>query len=124
MRIGSGDTGDLSALADLIEPHYEIDGNWFKAQMRGTGLTLGIKVFAETSMHGIGGGRISKLSIYDDLVRWEKMDFHAACETHFDRGWDIRPRTREAYERCRAIVEALGGQMDIKPKKRHRGGKS
>jgi hypothetical protein len=111
--------GDLSALSGIVEDPISMDGNWFNAKISGTDLTLSIKVFAEESHFGIGGGRISKLAIYDDQLRLELMNFHASCETHYDRGWDIKPKTQEAYDRCKQIVEALGGQMDIKPKRKY-----
>ena len=119
MKLGTEITGDLSALSDIIEAPVSIDGNWVKANISGTGLTLEMKVFAEESIFCIDDGRISAIVIFDDKVRWEKMNFHDACETHYSRGWDIKPRTREAYDRCKRIVEALGSTMDIKPKRKY-----
>jgi hypothetical protein len=119
MKLETEHTGDLSALEGIITGPISFDGNWFNAKIAGSTLDLQMKVFSEGSNYGIGGGRISKLAIFDDVVRMEKMSFHDSCETHYDRGWDIMPRTLEAYERCRQIVEALGGKMDIKPKKKY-----
>jgi hypothetical protein len=119
MKLENELVGDLSALSGIIEDPISLDGNWFNAKIAGTELTLQMKVFANGSVFGIGGGRISKLALFDDRVRREKMSFHDACETHYDRGWDIKPRTREAYDRCKRIVEALGGEMGIKPKRKY-----
>lgn len=119
MKLENELVGDLSALSDIIEGPISIDGNWFNATIAGTGLRLQMKVFAKGSIFGIGDGRISAIAIFDDKVRREKMSFHDACETHYSRGWDIKPRTREAYDRCKRIVEALGSKMDIKPKRKY-----
>ena len=106
--------GDVSALADMVDSPSLRD-NWFEGIIRGTEppLTLSVKVFEEESTYGIGNGRISKMAVYNDALRYEK-GFHGACEMHYDRGWDIRPRTREAYDRCKAVIEALGGHMNIR----------
>jgi hypothetical protein len=112
MARGNEYTGDLSALLAVAEPR-DLDGNWFTGVLRDSGLSVQAKVFADGSTYGIGNSRISKLAIWPEAERQRLMDFCAACETHYDRGWDVEPATPEAWERCRAVVEALGGRMDV-----------
>ena len=49
------------------------------------------KVYDEGSEFGINGGRISKLFIRRD-------DGKTAPILNYDRGWDIRPRSKAALE--------------------------
>ena len=63
------------------------------------------KVFDEGSKYGIDGGRISKLSIWDEDMR-NKTNFFDSCIVNYDRGWDIEPET-EHQETYRDIVNAL-----------------
>jgi hypothetical protein len=114
MDYGNEFIGDLSALAAVAEPaHRRVFGNWFKGTLSGSGLSVEAKIFAEGSVQGLGGGRISKLAIWSETERAKLTDFFAACETHYDRRWDVKPTTPEAWDRCRAVVEALGGSMDV-----------
>lgn len=64
------------------------------------------KLFDEGSSFGINDGRVSKLSIYDEKVRQEKMNFFAACIVNYDRGWDIKPK-KEHKEYFNAVMELL-----------------
>ncbi len=50
------------------------------------------KLFDVGSEFGIEGGRVSKLSIWDEEVRIEKQNFLESCIVNYDRGWDIQPR--------------------------------
>ena len=113
--IGNDCTGDLTALMQVVDISG-IDDNWVTGKIRGTNLTVQMKVFSESSTFGIGDGRISKMSIYNDADRQTK-GFFGACEMNYDRGWDIKPATDEAFERCQVIVNALGAKMDIRRKK-------
>ena len=54
------------------------------------------KLFNTPSMHGIEGGRVSKLSIFDGSV----------CFVHYDRGWDITP-SQEDEIYFDAVMELL-----------------
>ncbi len=53
------------------------------------------KVYDEPSTYGINDGRVSKLMVWDDVVRYEKMDIFAASIIAYDRGWSIEPKTEE-----------------------------
>jgi hypothetical protein len=112
--IGNDYTGDLTALEEIADGPISVSDNWVNFKLADTDLTVEMKVFADGSTYGIGNGRISKLAIYDDAERIRLMDFHRACETHYDRGWDIKPRTAEAYDRCRLLVETMGARLRIK----------
>lgn len=112
--IGDDYTGDLTALEDIAGGPIEIRDNWVTFNLVHTTLTVQMKVFAEGSAYGIGNGRISKLAIFDDAERRRLMNFHQACETHYDRGWDMKPVTVEAYDRCRLVVETMGARLRLK----------
>jgi len=91
-----------------------MDGNWVTFELAQTNLTVRMIVFAEDSTYGIGNGRISRLAIFDDANRHRLSNFVEACETLYDQGWNIKPRTTEAFERCRQIVEAMGARLNIR----------
>ena len=106
-------TGDLSSLKDIVNP-VSISGNWFIGNMiSNPELTLSIKVFNEPSDYGIGFGRISKMCIHN-ASKGENISFYDSCEMNYDRGWDIKPKTKDAYENCKLIVEALGSELPFK----------
>ena len=111
--IGNDYTGDLTALEDIASGPIKISGNWVTFDLVDTALTVQMKVFSEGSTCGIGDGRISKLAIFDDAERLRLMDFHQACEAHYDLGWDIKPRTADAYDRCRLVVETMGARLTL-----------
>lgn len=111
--LGDECTGDLSALRDLAEGDIRIKGNWVTFRLAESDLTIQMKVFADDSIYGIGNGRISKLSIYNDAKRHLFTRFYYACETDYERGWARRPQSAEAYDRCRRVVEALGSHLDF-----------
>ena len=58
------------------------------------------KVFEEGSKFGMGGGRISKLYICRDIGRTTLFNDYIV---HYDRGWDIRPRTELAWKAVRYV---------------------
>lgn len=64
------------------------------------------KLFDQSSTFGIKNGRVSKLSIYDEMVRQEKKDFFAASIVNYDRGWDIKP-TKENKPIFEAVMQLL-----------------
>ncbi len=112
--IGDDYTGDLTALEDIAAGGIKINGNWVEFQLVDTDLTVQMKVFADNSTYGIGEGRISKLAIFNNAERIRLSNFFKACEMNYDRGWDIKPGTVEAFDRCRLVVETLGARMDIR----------
>lgn len=112
--LGNIYTGDLTALRDLATGDIRMDGNWVTFELAETNLTVRMIVFAEDSTYGIGNGRISRLAIFDDAKRHRPGNFFEACETLYDQGWNIKPRTTEAFERCRQIVEAMGARLNIR----------
>lgn len=112
--LGNEFTGDISALKELAQGDIRINDNWVTFQLAGSSLTVQMKVFAEGSSYGIGNGRISKLAIFDDAERVRLMNFHKSCETHYEREWDLKPRTADAYDRCRLVVEALGASLSLR----------
>jgi len=56
------------------------------------------KQFSECSEYGINGGRVSKLSISTG---------NQGMIVNYDRGWDIRPMTKEDAEVCNTLVDYL-----------------
>lgn len=64
------------------------------------------KLFDEGSAFGIKKGRVSKLAIWDDKVRFAKQDFFAACVVNYDRGWDIKP-SKENEPFFNSVMELL-----------------
>ena len=64
------------------------------------------KLFDEGSTFGINDGRVSKLSIHDEKVRQEQMNFFVACIVNYDRGWDIEPE-EEHKEYFDAVMDLL-----------------
>lgn len=62
------------------------------------------KVYEEGSEFGINGGRISKLTIWDEKKRRES-NLLAACIVNYDRGWDIKPKTVKAQQALEAVLE-------------------
>ena len=54
--------------------------------------TFEAKLFDEGSTSGINNGRVSKLAIFDEVIRQEKQDFFASCIVNYYRGWDIKPK--------------------------------
>ena len=55
------------------------------------------KVYDEPSEFGINSGRISKL--------WIAIDGVAIC--NYDRGWDLKPSSRDAKRAYKAVVDAI-----------------
>lgn len=64
------------------------------------------KLFDEGSSYGIDNGRVSKLAIYDNVVRYQKKSFHDACIVNYDRGWSIKP-SQEDKPFYDAVMELL-----------------
>jgi len=62
------------------------------------------KVYEEGSEFGINGGRISKLTIWDEEKR-KKSNLSAACIVNYDREWDIKPKTKKAQKALEAVLE-------------------
>jgi len=50
-----------------------------------------VLVLHEPSKTGLDKGRISKLSIWDPLIRINTNNFIDSCIVNYDRGWDVRP---------------------------------
>lgn len=69
------------------------------------------KVFDRPSKYGVHGGRVSKLSVYDQKKQEAGADFFSACIVNYDRGWDIRPKTREE----RAILKEVLAYLERLP---------
>lgn len=65
------------------------------------------KLFDEGSTFGINNGRVSKLSIFDNVIRHEKRDFFRSCIVNYDRGWDIEPENQDHYEVFMSVMEFL-----------------
>ena len=73
------------------------NGNWTvcKAKYEGKYYNIEIKHFEEPSKFGIKKGRISKMCV--------RKDGKSAFCLNYDRGWDIRPRSKAA----KAIYEEI-----------------
>jgi hypothetical protein len=58
------------------------------------------------SKTGIDKGKISKLSIWDPVVRENKKSFIDSCIMNYDRGWDIRPSkiAQPYYDKVKMLI--------------------
>ena len=81
----------------MLEAHFtEFDNssNWVRGNV---GIySFSAKLFNDGSKHGIDGGRVSKLAIYDGSV----------CFCNYDRGWDVIP-SKEDEIYFDAVMELL-----------------
>lgn len=66
------------------------------------------KLFDTPSTFGIENGRVSKLSIWDQKVRKEKLNFLKACVVNYDRGWDKKPNKKVTpyFDAVMTLLEA------------------
>jgi len=74
--------------------------NWTRGTVRlanGRTFRFDAKHYAEPSEYGIGGGRISKLSV--------RTAVRLATVVNYDRGWDVEPRTADHRAVLSALVE-------------------
>ena len=62
------------------------------------------KVYDEGSEFGINGGRVSKLTIWDQEKR-KKSNLLEACIVNYDREWDITPKTAKAQQALEAVLK-------------------
>jgi len=64
-------------------------------------------IFNGPSKSGIDKGRISKLSIWDPVVKENTNNFLGSCIMNYDRGWDIRPGkvAQPFYEKVKSLIE-------------------
>lgn len=79
-----------------IEKH---DGAWTiaKALFEKRIYIINVKHFEEPSKYGIQNGRISKL--------WIREEGEIEPLVNYDRGWDVRPRTKAAKAIYKEIIE-------------------
>ena len=66
------------------------DGAWTiaRAKVENRFFEINVKHFEEPSRFGIKNGRISKL--------WIREEGKTAADVSYDRGWDVRPKTKAA----------------------------
>lgn len=69
-------------------------------EVNGAKYRYNAKVYDTGSRFGIGGGRVSKLTI----VKASDGDWHRPV-INYDRGWDIKAETPEAYAACSAVLD-------------------
>lgn len=64
-------------------------------------------LFIAGSKTGIDKGKISKLSIWDPVVKENTKSFIDSCIINYDRGWDIRPSkiARPYYEKVKLLID-------------------
>lgn len=75
--------------------------------VRGTyqGFTFDAKVYREPAEgYGKGDGKVSKLTIYDDKIKWV---------VNYDRGWDTKPGSKFLDTITSAIVLELEENTNI-----------
>jgi hypothetical protein len=89
---------------------FHIGDNWVKVIVGN--YTFSAKLFDEGSVFGINEGRVSKLMIWDEQIRYEKLDIFEAAIVNYDRGWDIKPETEEQI----AIFDAVMDLLENSPK--------
>jgi len=64
-------------------------------------------VLHEPTKLGIDKGRISKLSIWDPIIKENTKNFIDACIVNYDRGWDIKPSkiAQPYYDAVKSLLE-------------------
>ena len=83
----------------------KLTSNWIDGNI--DGFRFQALVFDEPSTYGINNGRISKLTIWDEIQRFLKKDIFKASIVNYDRGWDIQPLNVNDKETLRATIEYL-----------------
>ena len=65
-------------------------------------------VLHEPTKLGIDRGRISKLSVWDPIIKENSKNFIDACIVNYDRGWDIRPSkiAQPYYNAVKALLDS------------------
>lgn len=71
-----------------------------RLQIGGGTFHFWVKRHEETSEYGIGGGRISKLTITNERTGKEVVNY--------DRGWDIQPKTKAAQKALDWVLHNFG----------------
>ncbi|WP_201751247.1 MULTISPECIES: hypothetical protein [unclassified Neglectibacter] len=74
---------------------------WFKGTIGK--YSYSAKVYDTPSRFGINHGRVSKLAIYDEDKR-RREGWEAACIVNYDRGWDVRPKDKEAKDVLKSLL--------------------
>ena len=69
-------------------------------EVNGTKYRYNAKVYDEGSRFGIGGGRVSKLVIVK-----ASDGYWANPVISYDRGWDVKAKTPEAYAACASVLD-------------------
>jgi hypothetical protein len=80
---------------------FEKGENWVSGIVNNGEYTFSSKLFDEGSVHGIDGGRVSKLTIREG-TGWNNVI------VNYDRGWDVEPEDeyeREIYESVLIFLE-------------------
>lgn len=77
----------------IMNPPRDIGNGWLEGFIGK--YTFQAKVYDEPSTFGINDGRVSKLMVWDEVVRQEKSNIFTASIINYDRGWDIMPKTEE-----------------------------
>ena len=103
-----GDVSALDQMADYIWTETKRDGNWLIGTFTRGNETINaqIKVFADPSEFGIGGGRVSKLWLAHKL----SYDRKGYPGRRYERGWDNRAADAGTLKLVDAIIEALDGK--------------
>jgi len=89
----------LSSIAGLYNSNYiernKIDPRWSKGHYNG--YEIEGMVFNEPSKYGINNGRVSKL--------WVRKDGNIIIA--YDRGWDIKPKSKDDRQLLKEITDRL-----------------
>lgn len=115
MKLGNHYTGELyDALNGVVEINY-IRDNWVDGSIieegELKGMRIQMKVFHQPSTYGVDNGRISKISIWDEMERQEKQDFHAACLYSHSRGWALGDRQPDPH--AKAFIDRLNEKLAL-----------
>lgn len=104
-------TGDLSMLATIASFTGTNGSNWIQGRLLDQKLDIGfaMKVFANTSHHGIEDGRISKLTVYEG-----ETESTGICLINYERGWDIEPHNPKQIAIMDMFMQAIDGKTYIK----------
>lgn len=87
----------------LVENVKKESNNWVHGKVGS--YSFEAKVFEVGSTFGINNGKISKLQIWDEKLRYERSSIFKASIVNYDRGWDIKPKNVEEEAHLKAVLK-------------------
>jgi hypothetical protein len=93
--------GEVIMKAEFTQ--FDNNSNWVKGKI--DNYSFEAKLFDDGSRFGINGGRVSKLSIWDEKSRSKANDFIDDCMTYYEREWVVEPEDIDCYESVMNLLE-------------------